>query len=411
MFSDVIPYKELHMAKKKEKNSTQKLIGNEHSAQARAAESKAATALGKTEIKKIQGLLTSKTGDGVTIGLSLLESLGATSVDYETVFTKTVIRSILGSWVAEAWGAVAKAIVPYGAVSELFQKLAEEKFLKRPRRLCDFDGLRHARVPPARAAFLTTWDGSLKPEKRFIDLVEIPAGTFMMGSAENEVGRTLDAEDQVTARITKPFRMARTVVTQGQWWEVMGTEPWRYAGLEKHQCGDDFPAVYVSWADAVLFCQMLTDLERETGRLKATQSYRLPTEAEWEYACRAGTTTAYSFGDSPQQLKDHGWYDRNSRGRLHKVAGKKPNPWGLFDMHGNVWEWCADWYADKLAGGDDPVGPAAECDAKHFHDGTRPDHVTRGGEWDDEEYHCRSAFRRDPRYRSDYGGFRVVLEG
>ncbi len=352
-------------------------------------------ALGKAENKKIQRLLKSKTADGVTLGLSLLESLGATRADYEAVFKEAVIKSILSGRVAESWGAVAKALVPYGAVSDLFQRLAEEQFLKRPRRLADFSGLIHAGLPVARVAFLTAWGPEARPPKPFIDLVDIPAGSFTMGSPENEADRG-DDENQVQVRITKPFRMARTVVTQGQWREVMGTEPWRYESLNKNQCGNDFPAVYVSWDDAMLFCQTLTGLERETGRLTAAQSYRLPTEAEWEYACRAGTTTTYSFGDDPDLLDDYGWYNENS---LRTVAEKKPNSWGLFDMHGNVFEWCADWYDAILAGGDDPVGPFAGSNR-----------VLRGGDWRNDASNCRSACRaRVPWSRFAGLGFRVVV--
>lgn len=121
-----------------------------------------------------------------------------------------------------------------------------------------------------------------------------------MGSPKNEPGRGFK-EDQVEIRITKPFRMSRTVVTQQQWRQVIGTEPWWYECLGNRwwrgdwASGDDFPVVIVIWDDAMFFCQTLTALERETGRLTATQSYRLPTDAEWEYACRAGTTTAYSY--------------------------------------------------------------------------------------------------------------------
>ena len=365
-------------------------------------ESAPITVLAKPEVRKIQGLLKSKTSDGVTLGLSLLESLGATAADYEAVFSETVIKSVLNGWMAESWGTVAKALVPHGAVSEVFQRLAEERYLKRPGKtgkLRDFGGLLHARVPLARPAFLSAWGDARKSQKPFIDLVDMPAGSFTMGSPEDEADR-LFHENQVQVRITKPFRMGRTVITQGQWRAVMGTEPWRYAGLDKNVCGDDFPAVHVSWDDAVLFCETLTGLERETGRLTASQSYRLPTEAEWEYACRAGATTAYSFGDDPEQLAEYGWFGENSGGKLHPVAQKKPNPWGLFDMHGNVFEWCADWYNATLAGGDDPVGPAAgSC------------RVYRGGSWYDVASCCRSAYRYNyaPWYRYVYGAFRVVV--
>ena len=222
-----------------------------------------------------------------------------------------------------------------------------------------------------------------------------------MGSPVNQAERRT-SENQVEVRIPKPFRMGRTVVTQRQWRTVMGTELWRCGRLKQNKDGFDFPATYVSWDDAVLFCQTLTDLEREAGRLMATQSYRLPTEAEWEYACRAGATTAYSFGDDPNLLDDYGWDDSNSDGRLHAVAEKKPNPWCLYDMHGNVWEWCGDWYDDTLAAGDDPVGPAAGSDR-----------VLRGGCWDADASSCRSAYRcfDDPCDRDFLFiyGFRVVV--
>ncbi len=365
---------------------------------AQKSSDKPASALTKADQTKIRKLLRLKTADGVTLGLSLLESLGATTADYDAVFTETVIKSVLNGWVAESWGAVANALVPHGAVSEVFQRLAEERYLKRPRKHSDFGGLLHARVPLARPAFLAAWGDASASAKPFIDLVDIPAGSFTMGSPEDEADRR-DNENQVQVRITKPFRMGRTVITQGQWRAVMGTEPWRYEGLEDDQCGDDFPAVYVSWDDAVLFCETLTGLERETGRLTASQSYRLPTEAEWEYACRAGTTTAYSFGDNPKQLDAYGWFDENSDYKRHPVAQKKPNPWGLFDMHGNVFEWCADWYDATLAGGDDPVGPAAGSSR-----------VFRGGDCNNDASNCRSACRLDvPSFREGGDAFRVVV--
>lgn len=338
-----------------------------------------------SEREKIQGLLESKTAEGVTLGLSLLESLEATRADYEAVFTE----------------AVKKAVSPI--VNEWLQggDATRAEYLRY-----------HTAV--VRPAFLAARGPATEPAKSFIDLVDIPAGSFTMGSPENEADRG-DNENQVQVRITKPFRMGRTVVTQRQWREVMGTEPWRYEDLDEDSCGDDFcgddfPAVYVSWDDAVLFCQTLTDLEQETGRLAATQSCRLPTEAEWEYACRAGTTTAYSFGDNPDLLGDYGWYYGNSDGTMHAVAEKNPNPWGLFDMHGNVWELCSDWYDATLAGGEnwhlrspvhdtDPVGPS-----------TGSSRVSRGADWCHIASYCRSAYRPCvPWYRSGRSGFRVVV--
>ena len=184
-----------------------------------------------------------------------------------------------------------------------------------------------------------------------VELVEIPAGKFTMGYN----ARCSHAGVAVT--LTKPFGLGKTEVTQGQWKKVMGSEPWN--GHKHVQADKDYPATWVSLKNATRFCEKLTDLERKSGKLKANEEYRLPTEAEWEYACRAGTTTAYSFGDDEKQLGEYAWFDDNTRGEeyAHKVGLKKPNPWGLRDMHGNVWEWCLDWYGDALSGGTDPVGP------------------------------------------------------
>ena len=230
-----------------------------------------------------------------------------------------------------------------------------------------------------------------------MEFISIPAGSFTMGSPETEEDRS-DDEKQVPVTITRAFELGKTVVTQKQWAEVMGTDPWNWEDLK--ETGDNYPAVFVSWLDASLFCEHLTLYEREAGRLSEKQTYRLPTEAEWEYACRAGTTTAYSYGDDESKLGDYAWYDKNSKGNLHEVATKKPNPWGLFDMHGNVWEWCEDWHEDSLSGGDDPKGPSAGS--------TR---VVRGGSWCDYESRCRSAVRYYSFYpacrRYNYG-FRIV---
>jgi formylglycine-generating enzyme required for sulfatase activity len=228
-----------------------------------------------------------------------------------------------------------------------------------------------------------------------IVLQPIPAGTFMMGSPASGKGRFVD-ETQHQVTLTKPFSMGRTEVTQGQWKKVMGTEPWK--GEDYVQEGDDYPAVYVSWNDAVEFCEKLSAME---GKV-----YRLPTEAEWEYACRGGTKTAFSFGDDEAELGKYAWFDGNAwdidEKYAHRVAQKLPNPFGLYDMHGNVWEWCSDWKDDYPSTPlTDPRGP----DAGSFR-------VLRGGSWNSEPYNVRCAFRNyntpENRYAND--GFRLVLE-
>ncbi len=227
-------------------------------------------------------------------------------------------------------------------------------------------------------------------------LIKIPAGTFMMGSPVGEKGHEADEKSAVVT-LTHPFWLSMTVVTQEQWKKVMHTEPWG----EEVPADVDCPATCVSWDDALDFCENLTALELRAGKLKANRGYRLPTEAEWEYACRAGTTTAYSFGDDESKLGEYAWFDDNTGSEQYarKVGMKKPNPWGFHDMHGNVLEWCWDWSGEKLSGGTNPVGPEGE-----FH------RVSRGGSWRSYPDDCRSAYRfsRDPLCRNDYLGFRVV---
>ena len=231
-----------------------------------------------------------------------------------------------------------------------------------------------------------------------MELIEIPAGKFTMGSPEDEKDRQED-EAQVSVTLTKPFGLGKYEVTQGQFKSVMGSEPWK--GKDFAQADKDCPATYVSWDDVTKFCQKLTEIERKSGKLKADEEYRLPTEAEWEYASRAGTETAYSFGDDEKQLGEYAWFDSNTAGEqyTHKVGLKKPNPWGLHDMHGNVAEWCSDWYDGKLIGGTDPVVP----EWGSFR-------VFRGGGWWSRPSGCRSAYRSyfRPSFRIEGLSFRVA---
>ncbi|MFM7293163.1 MAG: SUMF1/EgtB/PvdO family nonheme iron enzyme [Planctomycetia bacterium] len=219
-----------------------------------------------------------------------------------------------------------------------------------------------------------------------IELKLLPAGTFTMGQASGDSDET---PHQVT--LTKPFYIGVHEVTNAQWKRVMGNEPsnWKDA---------DRPVERVSWEDAVEFCRKLSELpeERKAGRV-----YRLPTEAEWEYACRAGTDTKYSFGDDESKLGEYGWFDGNSDQETHPVGKKKPNAWGLYDMHGNIWEWCSDWYGEyPNRAVTDPQGPSGASDR-----------VSRGGCWYYPAGYCRSADRGryDPSIRNFCLGFRLAL--
>jgi formylglycine-generating enzyme required for sulfatase activity len=284
-----------------------------------------------------------------------------------------------------------------------------------------------------------------------IALIEIPPGEFMMGSPESEEGRW-EGETQHPVKITYAFQMGKYEVTQKQWREVMGTtiqeqrdkeqrddgelpsfgerlkklgkaikdnpfgafEEIRDTGVwEKTKSlvvgeerwslygeGDDYPMYGVNWDEAVEFCARLTEQERLAGRLPVGYAYRLPTEAEWEYACRAGSTTRFANGDTEANLDKIAWDRDNSGNTSHPVGTKLPNAWGLHDMHGNVWEWCLDWYGDyPAAGAVDSFGPAAGIYR-----------VFRGGGWDYTSRHCRSAYRgEDDADRYNSLGFRVVL--
>jgi formylglycine-generating enzyme required for sulfatase activity len=233
------------------------------------------------------------------------------------------------------------------------------------------------------------------------EMVLIPGERFLMGD-ENEIDAT---PHEV---VLSPFYIDKNLVTQAEYQRVMGENPSRWKG------GDN-PVEQVRWSDAVKYCngrskleglEPCYDLETWQCDFKAN-GYRLPTEAEWEYACRAGTETAYYFGGSPSKLSDHAWFEDNSGGKPQPVGGKLPNPWGLHDMHGNLWQWCNDFYQVdyyQQSPEKDPPGPK-----------TGETKVVRGGAWKFSADSCRSGYRynENPGYADvcfgyDIYGFRCV---
>ncbi|MGD0094371.1 MAG: SUMF1/EgtB/PvdO family nonheme iron enzyme, partial [Planctomycetota bacterium] len=235
-----------------------------------------------------------------------------------------------------------------------------------------------------------------------LEMLLIPAGKFMMGSPETEKDHQGD-ETQHEVTITKPFYMGMYQVTQEQYQQVMGNNPSDFKGAQN-------PVEQVSWNDAQEFCRKATvrtagvppavTVAGETPAVRVW-TVRLPTEAEWEYACRAGTTTRFYTGDGDDDLCRAGWVSGNSWAKAHAVGGKEANGWGLYDMHGNVFQWCADWYKEYEVGpATDPTGPAAGAVR-----------VLRGGSWFYFPLGCRAAsrFRCHPDGRNVSFAFRVVV--
>ena len=232
-------------------------------------------------------------------------------------------------------------------------------------------------------------------------MVLIPSGRLLMGSPPDEKDRSDKEGPQHEVEITKPFYMGATQVTQAQWKAVTGTEPWE--GLQHAKTDPGHAANYVSWNN----CQ---DFVRRLNAVASDDGFRLPTEAEWEYACRAGSATRFYYGDDPNyaRLGEYAWYAENAddigERYAHAVARKGPNGWGLYDMHGNVWEWCQDWYQDwygeyPSAPERDPIGPMKGNSR-----------VVRGGSFNSYARYCRSASRNSitPSGRSSYVGFRCA---
>ncbi len=227
-----------------------------------------------------------------------------------------------------------------------------------------------------------------------------------MGSPASEAGRLSD-ETQHAVSLTKGFFIGKYLVRQGEYLTVVtnASNPSYFNGMQgTNNYGTDLsrPVEQLSWDEATNYCALLTLAEHQAGRLPGNWVYRLPTEAEWEFACRAGTTTAFSYGDDPgyTNLTNYAWYLANSQGTTHDVGQKLRNSWGLYDVHGDVYEWCLDWYDVYPVGAViDPQGPSSGFDR-----------VFRGGSWDYSGRYCRSAgrYQADPGFAYSYLGFRVV---
>ena len=225
-----------------------------------------------------------------------------------------------------------------------------------------------------------------------IDFVLIPAGSFMMGLSPDELflPRYMDAMPKHEVRIHRPFYLSRHEITQRQWRVVMGKNPSNFTGKNR-------PVENITWHQVQEFIRRLNLRDN-------TRSYRLPTEAEWEYACRAGSVTQFHFGDDREKLDRFGWHCHNSDFETHPVGKLPPNDWGLYDMHGNAAEWCQDWYEGYPHSGvfsSDPSGPIS---------GTEK--MIRGGAWDQAASFCRSAARSRnvPNDGSVLVGFRLAKD-
>jgi formylglycine-generating enzyme required for sulfatase activity len=257
-----------------------------------------------------------------------------------------------------------------------------------------------------------TFTGSKPGDERQVAGIKLcwcPPGKFTMGSPPDEPERR-PGEDQVEVTLTRGFWAGKYEVTQGQWRRLVGAFPAR----QPPEDGDDFPVVEVNYADAQRFCRKLTEQGHKSGELPKSWEFRLPTEAQWEYACRGGTTTATAFGDrlSSKQANCkskpyNGAEAGPSLNRAARVGSYPANPWGLCDMHGNVVEWCRDWYHHRLPGGVDPDLSALKGTPNG--DGTYS-RSRRGSAWTDDCWASRSALRQrfEPERRSNHIGFRVV---
>ena len=243
--------------------------------------------------------------------------------------------------------------------------------------------------PPKGAPSPMPPKGDVKTNQLAMKFVYISAGDFMMGTPNGAPGKRSD-EAYHKVVLTKGYYLATTEVTQVQWKQVMGDEPSRFHGDENR------PVENVSWTDALAFCKKLGAMDKKT--------YRLPTEAEWEYACRAGSKEQYAGGDE-KSVSEMAWFGKNADKTTHPIGKKNPNAWGLYDMQGNVMEWCSDRFAAYKDG--EATDPNSEVSPDE-----RAPRVIRGGSWQRGMNEMRSAhrFQTNPKKRDDEIGFRVVME-
>lgn len=239
-------------------------------------------------------------------------------------------------------------------------------------------------------------------ERRSATEVRPAEGEFVVSVPGSPEGVAREFITKVPSVISRGYWLGKYEVTQREWTLVMESEPWK--DRPNVQPADDSPACCMTWEEARTFCQKLTRRERAVGRLPANWEYSLPTEAQWEWGCRANSTTRFSYGDDPAEFGEHAWFIgnafQNNEPWAHRVGTRRANSWGLHDMHGNVWEWCRDHYSPQLPGGQDPEVTQG-----------RGTHVIRGGGWGNQPIHSSSAYRyfRVPQVREDGLGFRVAV--
>ena len=228
-----------------------------------------------------------------------------------------------------------------------------------------------------------------------LKMIWIPSGKFVMGSPKSEPGHRYEEEDLHQVIISRGFWIGQFEVTQTQFETITGGNPSTFKDPQ-------MPVHKVNWEDAMEFCETLTDRENSMNRMPDKWGFNLPTEAQWEYACRADTTTVFNFGNGAEELPQYGWFSDNSDGSPKTIGTKKPNPWGIHDLQGNVGEWCFDWYG-KAYPDDGSVDPITKKGSAFK--------IFRGGTYTDISDRCRAAYRNraTPDTSNSWIGFRVVL--